>query len=1592
MNHTSGNPFHAAIFCLWCTAVFAFAQTPPAMFTQVISTANASVTVDFVLRPIRGSNFGVIVQQADGSYANHVADVPRTYLGTVRERPGAVAGGLLRANGTLWAHISFETGAAWTTKGGVAVAMATGGSSPLWTNQVTGAGGAGTNVYAVEVGIDATYSHFLACGSTPEGVLDSAEFSLMAINLPYLRDAGIENRLGKLVVRAHQSRDPYQPDGSDKSLLLQRVRALWTQGNPMGTTHHLASLIHSGLNGGLAYNNGSGVIGTSLAYSVSDSDNGDFWRVFRHEAGHNWGCGHTEGGGRTEGATIMSGDNALSRLSSADLVKITNHRATRTGLQNLGPYPLPLPPRANLDTAYFLRNSPVTMDVLANDSDMNGEALTLLTSNITTTLGGSVTRLEGAGPEGRDVLQYTPPPALGSGTDWFRYRIEDSSGMMSEGFAVVRPRAMGLSLADHWRLDDGTGDLAVNQVRASHNGARQNGVLSEQPGATPVTRTGMDFDGVDDRVRIPAPTYNTANLTMTAWIRRDGNQNTWAPVVFSRSFATAAGIGFGSNNELRYHWSNMGYTWQPSPALVPPDNEWCLVALSVSPTGAELFLRSSEGLQSARNAVTHIPEPFIAAMYLGHDTGGSSRYFKGGMDDVRIYRNTLTGADIESLYQQAVNPPSLALTEPEAGATVPGLNIPVAASVGSSGELVDRVDFMEDGSVLATDSSAPYETAIPLWEAGERTLMARAIFGDWGYQIDSAPVSLMVLPPHPPVVSVTASPPASKWGPTPGVFTFTRDHGYGEVTVSFVLSGNAVAGTDYESLPVSITFEEGQLTQTLEVMPIAAGPDAAHEELTLTLEPGSGYGIGTSTAATLTIGDHATYTWTQNGGGSWNTAGNWDSNPNAPIFGPDVVVDFSQINITANRDLNLGSAGKIVGRIIFGDKTTPSNHWNIIAQNGPLTLQSTIGQPIIETKDWQSIITVRLAGAQGFEKTGANMLRLDNTDNPITGEILVSQGILQIRNGSVNGPVVFTGATMNQRSLRITGPGILDLPRLDASGSQNITWSLPAITLENAGTLRFRNNNAATYNHSMAAALTVGTGGGSLLNNGGSGVQNITLGGALSGSGALAYLAGSGATRQINISGSNNTFSGDWSVAHTGGGTAILRAGASNALGTGTVTVGGSGQLLNEHATGLDSLSGVALNGTDATLKLNQPWNNSAAYLTMNSGTSVVEVGDAASVIGNLSGDASATLRGTGEASALTVNQTIHQGFAGAIGPDLHLIKSGPARLELSGELDAGLRLTAAQGELALNRETAEIAALVQTEGDLSLNLADETTAPLTVNGDYTHTGGVLRVDFPDSGIEFGASYPIIAYGGSLTGQPPVEFTGPVSAVVDYGSGSNSAITVTFLAGMELIVEASPPEGGEVSGSGFYAEGGEAAITATPAPGWRFAGWEGEGLGDPDDPAGFVIMDEPKTVTARFITAFQSWVKEHDLEDDDALPTADPDGDGLINGQEWILGGDPSQQDAASLVSTTRPPGSGLTLNFTREPDSIPFADLAVEYSNDLENWNSVPIGVSGGGPDENGVTVGIDDSGSPHQVTVTIPATNEQSGRLFSRLAVQPK
>ncbi|MFA8388311.1 MAG: Ig-like domain-containing protein, partial [Pelagibaca sp.] len=91
----------------------------------------------------------------------------------------------------------------------------------------------------------------------------------------------------------------------------------------------------------------------------------------------------------------------------------------------------PEPPVADDDTASTTEDTPVSIDVLANDEDPDGDALSVTSASA---LNGSVVI------EADDRLSYTPNPDF-SGTDWIRYGVEDGDGDSDDAVVTVNVTA-----------------------------------------------------------------------------------------------------------------------------------------------------------------------------------------------------------------------------------------------------------------------------------------------------------------------------------------------------------------------------------------------------------------------------------------------------------------------------------------------------------------------------------------------------------------------------------------------------------------------------------------------------------------------------------------------------------------------------------------------------------------------------------------------------------------------------------------------------------------------------------------------------------------------------------------------------------------------------------------------------------------------------------------------------------------------------------------------------------------------------------------------------------------------------------------------
>lgn len=136
------------------------------------------------------------------------------------------------------------------------------------------------------------------------------------------------------------------------------------------------------------------------------------------------------------------------------------------------------------------------------------------------------------------------------------------------------------------------------------------------------------------------PPYNitTNTLTISCWLKPNGNQVTNAGLVFSGS-GGACGLNVKSNNKLGYHWADASgsYGWNGGPTL--PVNVWSHVVLVITPTSATIYLN---GVPYTRSNTTHPLVAFSSDFRFGRDRTNSSRNFVGQIDEIAIYNQSMT--------------------------------------------------------------------------------------------------------------------------------------------------------------------------------------------------------------------------------------------------------------------------------------------------------------------------------------------------------------------------------------------------------------------------------------------------------------------------------------------------------------------------------------------------------------------------------------------------------------------------------------------------------------------------------------------------------------------------------------------------------------------------------------------------------------------------------------------------------------------------------------------------------------------------------------------------------------------------------------
>ncbi len=602
-----------------------------------------------------------------------------------------------------------------------------------------------------------------------------------------------------------------------------------------------------------------------------------------------------------------------------------------------------------------------------------------------------------------------------------------------------------------------------------------------------------------------------------------------------------------------------------------------------------------------------------------------------------------------------------------------------------------------------------------------------------------------------------------------------------------------------------------------------------------------------------------------------------------------------------------------------------------------------------------------------------------------------------------------TGLNWNDDPAGIPSFGIDSVQTFNTSGAGNLA-SLVA-TNPNVGTLAFN----ADADNNITIQLSNLVSGGAARN------LNFTVS---TGDAALNVDPDAAGNFTIGVSNGSVTLASNLVITHNGSGVLTIDRPISEVTpdpGPKSVTKGGSGALTLTSANNFDG--GLFLNA--GTLNINGI--NCLGGTTAVPGTFTINGG----AIDNTSG---APVAISSKANPIVINGDFvfkgTQNLTFSTNPVTLGTALGSAR---TISVDAGV-LTFAGG---ISDGDTATAIIKSGAGTLTLNGANGFTGGIVVNSGGFSVGGAAT--FASSGLTVGGS---AATGTpSLTGGNTINLPTSIAAASGgvagiHTPGGTSAGTQTFSStlaygsGAILAWQVNPQQvedpGANTNNFGLFdqvvATGGSGSVTGsggvfriTVTGGYSYADafWDTDkswtvfsGTGAPIDLAVIFSAFEGAGVDAGGIVAGEGqfsfsgsnlvWTagsvptNAYDLWSSALANPAfdfDSDSDGLDNGLEWILGGEPTQNDVPSVLPVvTGNATTGITLTFTREEDSISETTLTLEYGNDLSGWTPVVIDQDGGSF-ANGVEVTINEGPSPDEVTVIIPASNESGGKLFARL-----
>ncbi|WP_172456669.1 LamG-like jellyroll fold domain-containing protein, partial [Microcystis aeruginosa] len=211
-------------------------------------------------------------------------------------------------------------------------------------------------------------------------------------------------------------------------------------------------------------------------------------------------------------------------------------------------------------------------------------------------------------------------------------------------------------LVGYWNFEEATGNTVNDLTANKNNGTLINGVQRTVTNSNPITRPegkALYFDGVNDYINmgVKSSFEMTNTFTIEAWIKPQPKGNNG--IIVSREGEYMVSIGSDNQIYLALANTSPGWGWWNTGYTVAVD-KWTHLAVSydkglIKVYGDGNLVSTYDGTGTIGDFYVHANEDDLR---IGNQEYKNSDYFKGEMDEVRVWNIARTQAEIQANLNQ----------------------------------------------------------------------------------------------------------------------------------------------------------------------------------------------------------------------------------------------------------------------------------------------------------------------------------------------------------------------------------------------------------------------------------------------------------------------------------------------------------------------------------------------------------------------------------------------------------------------------------------------------------------------------------------------------------------------------------------------------------------------------------------------------------------------------------------------------------------------------------------------------------------------------------------------------------------------------